>query len=71
LPSDNIRARIDEWSAEFAASVAANRRGFSRARRGGGAIDLAAWAIDNARVAMLDAIDARANRGQSPRAESP
>ena len=54
-----VKARIDKRNREMDAAVAADDADWAEADAVE-AIDYAAWTLDNARVAMLDAIDARA-----------
>src|SRR6185437_11193149 len=56
----DVKARIDKRNREMDAGVAADDADWAEADAVE-AIDYAAWTLDNARVAMLDAIDARAN----------
>ena len=54
-----VKARIDKRNREMDADVAADDAQWAEADAIE-AVDYAAWSVDNARVAMLDAIDARA-----------
>jgi hypothetical protein len=54
-----VKARIDKRNREMDANMAADEAEWAEADAVE-AIDYAAWTLDNARVAMLDAIDARA-----------
>jgi hypothetical protein len=54
-----VKGRIDKRNREMDANVAADDAAWAEADAVE-AIDYAAWTLDNARVAMLDAIDARA-----------
>lgn len=54
-----VKARIDKRNREMDADMASDEAGGAEADAVE-AIDYAAWTLDNARVAMLDAIDARA-----------
>jgi hypothetical protein len=54
-----VKARIDKRNQEMDAGMAADEADWAEADAVE-AIDYAAWTLDNARVAMLDAIDARA-----------
>ena len=57
---DDVKARMDKRSTEIDADMAATDADMAEADATA-AIDYAAWTIDNARLAVLDAIDARAN----------
>jgi hypothetical protein len=54
-----VKARIDKRNREMDAGMAANDADWAETDAVE-AIDYAAWTLDNARVSMLDAIDARA-----------
>jgi hypothetical protein len=56
---DDVKARMDKRTQQIDADVAATDADMAEADATG-AIDYAAWTIDNARLAVLDAIDARA-----------
>jgi predicted nucleic acid-binding Zn-ribbon protein len=56
---DDVQARIDKRSRQIDADMAATDADMAEADATA-AIDYAAWIIDNARLAVLDAIDARA-----------
>ena len=55
----DVKARIDKRNREMDAGVAADDADWAEADAVE-AINYAAWTLDNARVSMLDAIDARA-----------
>jgi hypothetical protein len=57
---DEVKARIDKRNRQIDADAAANDADLAEADAND-AIDYAAWTIDNARLAILDAIDARAS----------
>jgi hypothetical protein len=57
---DDVKARMDKRNRQIDANMAANDADIAEADAND-AIDYAAWTIDNARLAVLDAIDARAN----------
>jgi len=54
---DDLKAKIDKRAAQHDASVAASDADWAE-QDAADAIDYAVWAVDNARLAMLDAIDA-------------
>jgi len=56
---DDLEEKIDKRTAELDARAAATEADFAEADAAD-AIDYAGWAVDNARLAVLDAIDARA-----------
>ncbi len=56
---DDVKARMDKRTRQIDAGAAATDADMAEADATG-AIDYAAWTIDNARLAVLDAIDARA-----------
>jgi hypothetical protein len=56
---DDVKARMDKRSQQIDADIAATDADMADADASA-AIDYAAWTIDNARLAVLDAIDARA-----------
>jgi glycerol-3-phosphate dehydrogenase len=56
---DDIQAKIDKRTRELDAKAAATEADWAEADAAD-ALDFADWAIDNAQLAMLDAIDARA-----------
>jgi len=56
---DDAKARMDKRNRQINADVAATDADMAEADATA-AIDYAAWTIDNARLAVLDAIDARA-----------
>jgi hypothetical protein len=55
----DVKARTDKRNRQVDADLAATDADFAEADATA-AIDYAAWTIDNARLAVLDAIDARA-----------
>jgi hypothetical protein len=56
---EDVRAKIDQRPRQLDAAVA-HSDPFSPEAHAADALDLAMWTVDNARLAMLDAIDARA-----------
>jgi hypothetical protein len=56
---DDLQAKMDTWADQLDARIAANQADGAEADAAD-AIDFAAWTVDNARLAVLDAIDARA-----------
>jgi glycerol-3-phosphate dehydrogenase len=56
---DDLDAKMDRRADQLDAKVAANQADGAEADAAD-AIDYAAWTVDNARLAVLDAIDARA-----------
>jgi hypothetical protein len=56
---DDVKAKIDQRSRELDAKTAASEAGWAEADAVD-ALDYAAWTVSNARLAVLDAIDARA-----------
>jgi hypothetical protein len=56
---DDLQAKIDRRTRKMDAKAAANEAGWVEADAAD-ALDYAEWAVDNAQLAMLDAIDARA-----------
>jgi hypothetical protein len=56
---DNFQAKVDKRADQFDAKVAASDADWAE-NDAADAIDYAAWTVDNARLAVLDAIDARA-----------
>ena len=56
---DDVKAKIDHRSRELDAKTAASEAGWAEADAVD-ALDYAAWTVSNARLAVLDAIDARA-----------
>ena len=56
---DDVKARMDKRSLQIDADMAATDAEMAEADATA-AIDYAAWTIDNSRLAVLDAIDARA-----------
>jgi hypothetical protein len=55
---DDLDAKMDRRADQLAAKVAASQADGAEADAAD-AIDFAAWTVDNARLAVLDAIDAR------------
>jgi glycerol-3-phosphate dehydrogenase len=55
---DDLEAKIDKRNAQLDASAAANDADWAE-EDAAAAIDYAEWVVDNARLAALDAIDAR------------
>ena len=56
---DDLQARMDKRADQLDANVAADDAAWAE-DDASAAIDYAAWTVDNARLAVLDAIDARA-----------
>jgi hypothetical protein len=56
---DDVKAKIDQRSRELDAKTAASEAGWAE-EEAVDALDYAAWTVSNARLAVLDAIDARA-----------
>jgi hypothetical protein len=56
---DDVKAKIGQRSRELDAKTAASEAGWAEADAVD-ALDFAAWTVSNARLAVLDAIDARA-----------
>jgi hypothetical protein len=56
---DDVKAKIDHRSRELDAKTAASEAGWAEADAVD-ALDFAAWTVSNARLTVLDAIDARA-----------
>ncbi len=56
---DELKTRADTRADQLDAKVAATDADWSEADAAD-AVDYAAWAVDNARLAVLDALDARA-----------
>jgi hypothetical protein len=55
---DDVRAKIDKRTQQLDAKGAARDADWAEADAAD-ALDFAEWAVDNAQLAMLDAIDAR------------
>ena len=55
---DDVKAKIDQRTRELDAKTAASDAGWAEAEAVD-ALDYAAWTVSNARLAVLDAIDAR------------
>jgi hypothetical protein len=56
---DDVKAKIDQRNRELDAKTAASEAGWAEADAAD-ALDYAAWTVSDARLAVLDAIDARA-----------
>ena len=56
---DDLKAKIDQGGAQLDANMAADDAAWAE-ESAAAAIDYAGWTLDNARLAILDAIDARA-----------
>jgi DNA anti-recombination protein RmuC len=56
---DDIQAKIDKRAQQLDTNMAADEAAWAEADAAD-ALDFADWAVDNAQLAMLDAIDARA-----------
>jgi hypothetical protein len=56
---DNVKAKIDQRNRQMDAKVAADEADWAETDAAA-ALDYAAWTVDNARLSVLDAIDARA-----------
>ncbi len=56
---DDVKAKIDKRTRQLDSKAAASEPDWAEAEAAD-ALDFAEWAIDNAQLAMLDAIDARA-----------
>ena len=56
---DDVKAKIDQRNRELDAKTAASEAGWAETDAVD-ALDYAAWTVSNARLAVLDAIDARA-----------
>ena len=66
---DDIKAKIDARNAQFDADIAAGDAVLAE-QAAYDAIDYAGWAVDNARLAVLDAIDARSYADERAKATS-
>jgi hypothetical protein len=55
---DDVQAKIDKRTRELDADMAADDAAWAEANAAD-ALDYAEWAVDNAQLVMLDAIDAR------------
>lgn len=64
---DDVRGRIDKRNAERDAKKAASDADWAEADAAD-AIEYASWAVDNARLAALDALDARAHADERAQA---
>jgi len=64
---DNVQAKIDKRAQQLDAKLAANAADDAEADAAD-ALDFAEWAVDNAQLAMLDAVDARAHADQLAKA---
>jgi hypothetical protein len=60
---DDMKAKIDKRNDQIDASMAAHDAAWAEGEASD-AIDYAVWTVDNARLAVLDAIDARSNADQ-------
>ena len=60
---DDVQAKIDKRTRELDADMAADDAAWAEANAAD-ALDYAEWAVDNAQLVMLDAIDARAYADQ-------
>ena len=60
---DDVQAKIDKRTREVDADMAADDAAWAEANAAD-ALDYAEWAVDNAQLSMLDAIDARAYADQ-------
>jgi hypothetical protein len=60
---DDFEAKMDRWADQHDAKVAARHADGAEADAAD-AIEFAAWTVDHARLAVLDAIDARVNADQ-------
>jgi hypothetical protein len=67
---DDVQAKIDKRTREVDADMAADDAAWAEANAAD-ALDYAEWAVDNAQLVMLDAIDARATPTSSPRGRPP
>lgn len=56
---DDVKAKIEKRNEQLDAKMAADDAGWAEANAAD-AIDYAAWTVENARLAVLDAMDARA-----------
>ncbi|WP_084959895.1 hypothetical protein [Thermoactinospora rubra] len=67
---DDIKARIEERNRQVDAKLAAGKADWAEADAADAvdAVDFAEWAIDNAELAILNAIDARAYADRLARA---
>jgi hypothetical protein len=66
---DNVKATLDERDAQLDADLAADDAAWAE-QAASDAIDYAGWAVDNARLAVFDAIDARAFADERAKATS-
>jgi hypothetical protein len=64
---DDVKAKLDKRGRQMDARIAADDADWAEVGAAD-AIDLAEWAVDNARLNVLDAIDARARAGELARA---
>ncbi|MGH3480693.1 MAG: hypothetical protein ACRDQD_28165 [Nocardioidaceae bacterium] len=64
---EDIKAKIDKRDEEIDADMAANDADFAEGEASD-AIGYAEWVVDNARLAVLDALDARAYAAERSRA---
>ena len=64
---DDVKAKIDKRNAQLDAKMAANEADWAEAEAAD-AIDYAQWTVENARLAALDALDARVYADERARA---
>jgi hypothetical protein len=64
---EDVKAKIDKRNDQIDADMAATDADFAEADAAD-AIGYAEWAVDNARLAVLDALDARAHAGERAKA---
>ncbi len=64
---DDVKAKIDKRTRQLDAREAADEADWAEADAAD-AVDYAAWTVDNAQLAILDAIDARAYADQRAKA---
>jgi hypothetical protein len=64
---DNVQAKIDQRARQLDARAAADDADWAEANAAD-AIDYAEWTVDNAQLAVLDAIDARAHADELAKA---
>jgi hypothetical protein len=67
---DDVKAKIDQRNRQLGASAAASDADWAESDATA-ALDYAEWTVDNARLAMLDAIDARAYADERARRPAP
>jgi hypothetical protein len=66
---DDVKAKINKRNRELVAKDAANEADWSEGEASD-ALDFADWAVRNAQLAILDAIDARARAAELAKAAS-